>query len=140
MRLHPTVRPNLAKIRSRELQRDLGDFIGAWLKRRYSATRAIAGMKVAVFMLLLAFLGIGFTLKVAALNASARVAGPIEFVLTTPDPLQSICAAICFVFIICANLYSRSITTQDERKLLELAAMPGTPKKVRKAILAKLQG
>jgi hypothetical protein len=96
-------------------------------------------MKVAAFALLLTFLGFGFTLKIAALNASIGAAG-IEFILASPDALQSISAAMSFAFVVSANLYSRSTTTKDERRLLELAARPDTPPEVRSAILKKLQG
>jgi hypothetical protein len=117
----------------------LGTFIGKWLLRRYSAIRVVAKMKVAAFTLLLAFLGLGFTLKIAALNAATAMAGPIEFILTSPDAVQSISAALSFVFVVGANIYSRVKGQEDIRELLKLAADPKTPAEVRAKILEKLQ-
>lgn len=118
----------------------LGSFLGDWLLRRYSAVRVIARMKVLTFTLLLTFLGLGFVLKVATLNAATGVIGPVEFILASPGPVESVSATIAFLFVASANIYSMIRRQKDEREMIKVAADPLTPPEVRNAILLKLQG
>lgn len=118
---------------------NLGTWIGKWLLRRYSAVRVVAKMKIAAFTLLLAFLGLGFTLKISALNVATAAAGAIEFILTSPDTVQSISATISFMFVVSANIYSRVRGQEDTKDMLKLAADPNTPVEVRTRILQTLQ-
>lgn len=120
--------------------RKLGEFLGDWLKRRYSALRVFARIKVWFFASLLTFLGLGFTLRASALSASPIGATGIEFVLSSPSPELAYSSVGSLVFLVLANLYSQWVTKKEEKRLLDIANDPNTHPDVRKAILKKQFG
>jgi hypothetical protein len=124
---------------SKEDVRKLGNFVGEWLNRRYSSARAVVRMKIVAFAGLLAFLGLGFTVKLASFSALTGLVGPVDFILTSPDPAQSISAVVAFMFAVSADIYAGWKTTEMQRSMFELAARPDIHPEVRSAILVKLQ-
>lgn len=113
---------------------DLAELARQLFSKLFSEVRLLTRLKLAAFTSFLMFVGLGFVLRVSALDF-AWTNAVVEFTLASPSTGQVIGAFAALVFVIGANIYAQNCRREWQLKMLELAAKETTPEGIRQHIL-----
>jgi len=117
-----------------ELFKQAGGALGAWMKRRYTEAAALARLKAATALGVLALLGGGLTFKAMG-GTAAFTLKMVEFVIAPPGLTEALCGIGALGFVVSMDVYAGIRRRSDEMRLWDIARDPSTPPDVRKAAL-----